>query len=94
MTMRSLKYADGEPVEKGDVVTAFPFGRREMFDREKGRMVEDGDCDGVVLRMHPRSGEVGVRVEDHRDMTRSGTPRRKTFRLPVDLVDLVRRDDA
>jgi hypothetical protein len=94
MSAGPLTYADGEIVEKGDIVTAFPFGRREVFDREKGRMVEYGDCDGVVLRTHPRSGEVGVRVEDHRDMTRSGTPRRKTFRLPVDLIDLVRRDDA
>ena len=79
MTVRPLIYADGEAVEVGDIVDVrLPHGI-DPFD-------------GRVLRSHPLRAEVGVRVEDYTDHTKQGTPRMKTFRVPIADVDLVRRD--
>lgn len=48
---------------------------------------------GQVKKLHPSSREVTVQYEDHHDVARStGEPRRKTARVSVLAVDLVRRD--
>jgi hypothetical protein len=47
---------------------------------------------GIVTRLFPRAGEVQVRYQDELDATRSGSPRRKSGRVPVRDVDLLERD--
>lgn len=48
---------------------------------------------GQVVALHPRSGQVTVRYEDHHDCYRTtGNPRRKSVRVDLSDVDLVRRD--
>lgn len=48
--------------------------------------------DGQVAKLHPKSHEVTVRYLDELNTTRAGEPRRKTARVHVLTVDLIRRD--
>lgn len=77
----SLRYDDEYEVERFDQVEV------RIGNRWEGRTF-----DGVVTRLHPRSGEVTVRYEDCYAATRNGDPRKKTARVPVSAVDLVARD--
>lgn len=75
-----LAYADPE------------LGIVEMHDQVELRLGHD-TFDGVVVAIHPRLRAVTVRYDDDIDCHPiTGRPRRKSVRVPVGDVDLMRRD--
>jgi hypothetical protein len=63
----------------------------EMFDRVEA----DGVSDAAVVALHPRSGEVTIRYEDHHAAYRTTcNPVIRRERRPVSQINLVRRDGS
>jgi ribosomal protein L35AE/L33A len=78
----SLRYDDEYEVELYDQVEI------DLGNRWEPRVVG-----GVVTRLHPRSSEVTVRYEDNLDFRkRDGEPKRKSVRVPIATVMMIRRD--
>lgn len=73
----ALFYADGEAVERFDVVE---------FRR-------DGDVlEGTVTALFQKSARVMVRYPDHTDTRKDGAPKMKSTSVPVAEVALLARD--
>lgn len=76
-TARPLTYADGMPVERFDHV--------ELH-------LPEGQFEGQITALSPRRGEVRVTYGDHVASRRDGEPRRRRAVVPVQQVELIRRD--
>jgi len=63
----------------------------EQFDQVEMRL--DGHTfDGVIRKIHPRTGEVTVAYQDYRRSNRAGDPHKTSAKVPVADVELMQRD--